>query len=188
MIVRLLPARARRSVWLFSGLVLGVLAGLSAAAASDDPLPTAAAGAVPDYAAANQPIFNRRCIACHGCLGSPCNVKLDSFAATKARLEPKGWSLDAIWDGDGDNENAWLTVLRHETNVSVLKGARGGMPHSLWLVSYAGFERMYYDTVAGFAYWEGDPEKLETLLFFNFLRQSFEDDILLLLPKRHRWW
>ncbi|MCG6863336.1 MAG: fatty acid cis/trans isomerase, partial [Chromatiaceae bacterium] len=111
---------------------------------------------------------------------------LDAFAATKARLEPKGWSLDAIWDGDGDNENAWLTVLRHETNVSVLKGARGGMPRSLWLVSYAGFERMYYDTVAGFAYWEGDPEKLETLLFFNFLRQSFEDNILLLLPEHYR--
>jgi hypothetical protein len=111
---------------------------------------------------------------------------LNAFAATKARLEPEGWSLDAIWDGDGDNENAWLTVLRHQTNVSVLKGARGGMPRSLWLISYAGFERMYYDTVAGFAYWEGDPDKLETLLFFNFLRQSFEDNILLLLPKHYR--
>jgi hypothetical protein len=111
---------------------------------------------------------------------------LHAFAATKARLEPKGWSLDAIWDGDGDNENAWLTVLRHETNVSVLKGARGGMPRSLWLVSYAGFERMYYDTVAGFAYWEGDPKKLETLVFFNFLRQSFEDNFLLLLPEHYR--
>lgn len=111
---------------------------------------------------------------------------LQAFAKTKARLEPKGWSLDAIWDGDGDNENAWLTVLRHETNVSVLKGARGGMPRTLWLVSYAGFERMYYDTVAGFAYWEGDPEKLETLVFFNFLRQSFEDHFLLLLPEQYR--
>ena len=111
---------------------------------------------------------------------------LQAFAATKARLEPKGWSLDAIWDGDGDNENAWLTVLRHETNVSVLKGARGGMPRTLWLVSYAGFERMYYDTVAGFAYWEGDPQKLETLVFFNFLRQGFEDHFLLLLPQHYR--
>ncbi|MGD2055238.1 MAG: fatty acid cis/trans isomerase [Gammaproteobacteria bacterium] len=111
---------------------------------------------------------------------------LHAFAATKARLEPEGWSLDAIWDGDGDNGNAWLTVMRHQTNVSVLKGARGGMPRSLWLISYAGFERMYYDTVAGFAYWEGDPEKLGTLLFFNFLRQSFEDHFLLLLPQHYR--
>jgi hypothetical protein len=115
---------------------------------------------------------------------------LNAFAETKARLAPEGWSLDVIWDGDGDNyrdnRNAWLTVLRHETNVSVLKGAQGGLPRTLWLLSYAGFERMYYDTVAGFAYWEGDPEKLETLIFFNFLRQSFEDHFLLLLPKRYR--
>ncbi len=33
----------------------------------------------PDYLTQVQPIFNRRCLACHGCLGSPCNVKLDSF-------------------------------------------------------------------------------------------------------------
>ncbi len=122
---------------------------------------------------------------------------LDAFAETKARLAPEGWSLDSIWDGDGaapgDRGNAWLTVLRHETNVSVLKGAQGGLPRTLWLLSYAGFERMYYDTVAGFAYWEGDVRKLDTLLFFNFLRQSFEDHFLLLLPAqyrepiRHRW-
>jgi hypothetical protein len=118
---------------------------------------------------------------------------LKAFAATKKKLFPDGWSLDAIWDGDGSNRNAWLTILRHETNVSVLKGARGGMPRSLWLISYAGFERMYYDTVAGFAYWEGDGRKLKTLLFFNFLRQAFEDHFLTLLPAkdrdaiRHEW-
>lgn len=122
---------------------------------------------------------------------------LNAFAESKARLAPDGWSLDAIWDGDGaypgDRGNAWLTVLRHTTNVSVLKGARGGLPRTLWLLSYAGFERMYYDTVAGFAYWKGDAQKLQTLLFFNFLRQSFEDHFLLLLPAqyrdaiRHRW-
>jgi hypothetical protein len=111
---------------------------------------------------------------------------LKAFAATKKKLFPDGWSLDAIWDGDGDNRNAWLTVLRHETNVSVVKGARGGIPRSLWLVSYAGFERMYYDTVAGFAYWEGDARKLETLLFFNFLRQAFEDNFLAMLPPEDR--
>lgn len=118
---------------------------------------------------------------------------LEAFAATKQKLFPKGWSLDAVWDGDGQDRNAWLTVLRHETNVSVVKGAQGGVPRSLWLISFAGFERMYYDTVAGFAYWEGDGLKLETLLFFNFLRQAFEDNFLTLLPPedrealRHEW-
>ena len=33
----------------------------------------------PDYASHIQPLFDNRCIACHGCLGSPCNVKLSSF-------------------------------------------------------------------------------------------------------------
>ncbi|WP_020504298.1 hypothetical protein [Lamprocystis purpurea] len=36
-----------------------------------------------DYGRDIQPIFNRRCIACHGCLGSPCNLKLDSFAGAQ---------------------------------------------------------------------------------------------------------
>ncbi|MBK5941587.1 fatty acid cis/trans isomerase [Halochromatium roseum] len=111
---------------------------------------------------------------------------LQAFAETKDKLFPEGWSLDAVWDGDGTNRNAWLTVLRHETNVSVVKGAQGGVPRTLWLINFAGFERMYYDTVAGFAYWEGDGLKLETLLFFNFLRQAFEDNFLTLLPSDNR--
>ncbi len=124
---------------------------------------------------------------------------LDAYAKAQARLSPEGWTLDAIWDGgsdgdaDGHNGNAWLTVLRHETNVSVLQGARGGFPRTFWLLGYSGLERMYYDTVAGFKYWAGDAEKLQTLLFFNFLRQEFQDNFLLLLPPdqresiRQRW-
>ena len=118
---------------------------------------------------------------------------LEAYAQAQARLSPEGWSLDAIWDGDGHNSNAWLTILRHETNVSVLQGAQGGIPRTFWLLSYSGLERMYYDTVASFQYWAGDAHKLETLLFFNFLRQEFEDNFLRLLPPerrepiRHQW-
>ncbi|WP_296805342.1 fatty acid cis/trans isomerase [Thiocapsa sp.] len=118
---------------------------------------------------------------------------LDAYAKTRARLDPDGWSLDAIWDGEGENRNAWLTVLRHETNVSVLQGAQGGMPQTFWLMGYSGMERLYYDTVASFEYWAGDGPKLETLLFFNMLRQEFEDGFLGLLPRdereriRHQW-
>ncbi|EGV17387.1 fatty acid cistrans isomerase [Thiocapsa marina 5811] len=118
---------------------------------------------------------------------------LDAYAKTRARLDPEGWSLDAIWDGDGENRNAWLTLLRHETNVSVLRGAQGGMPQTFWLMGYSGLERLYYDTVASFEYWAGDARKLETLLFFNMLRQEFEDGFLGLLPReereriRHQW-
>jgi hypothetical protein len=67
-----------------------------------------------------------------------------------------------------------------------LKGRQGGLPRTHWLMDYSGFERIYYDTVANFQYWSGDLPKLETLVFFNYLRQEFEDNFLLLLPAGER--
>jgi hypothetical protein len=112
--------------------------------------------------------------------GNAAYVKAYNEALTE--LRPQGWGIDAIWDGDGENRNAWLTVMRHNTNVSIMTGRRGGTPRTLWLMTYSGLERMYYDTVADFEYWAGDPSKLQTLLFFNYLRQEFEDNFLMLLP------
>jgi len=109
-----------------------------------------------------------------------------AYGAALAKLRPKGYTIDAIWNGDGENPNAWLTVLRHETNVSVMKGRQGGIPRTQWLMDYSGFERIYYDTVANFQYWSGDIPKLSTLVFFNYLRQEFEDNVLLLLPENER--
>ncbi|MCP4780485.1 MAG: hypothetical protein GY877_06950 [Hyphomicrobium sp.] len=41
-----------------------------------------------------QPIFNKRCVACHGCLGSPCNLKLTSFrAAERGALVQNPYSI-----------------------------------------------------------------------------------------------
>jgi hypothetical protein len=111
---------------------------------------------------------------------------VDAYDKALAKLRPRGWSVDAIWDGDGNNPNAWLTVMRHNTNVSVVLGRQGGTPRTLWLMTYSGFERMYYDTVASFEYWGGDLSKLQTLLFFNFLRQEFQDNFLTLLPAADR--
>ncbi len=52
----------------------------------------------------------------------------DAYAQALSKLTPAGLTVDAIWNGDGKNPNAWLTVLRHETNVSVMKGRQGGIP------------------------------------------------------------
>jgi hypothetical protein len=109
-----------------------------------------------------------------------------AYGNALAKLRPKGYTIDAIWNGDRTNPNAWLTVMRHESNVSVLKGRQGGLPRTHWLMDYSGFERIYYDTVANFQYWAGDLPKLETLVFFNYLRQEFEDNYLLLLPEKER--
>ena len=110
----------------------------------------------------------------------------DAYGATLAKLRPKGYTIHALWNGGGENPNAWLTVLRHESNVSVMKGRQGGIPRTQWLMDYSGFERLYYNTVANFKYWSGDIPKLETLVFFNYLRQEFQDNFLLLLPKDER--
>jgi len=109
-----------------------------------------------------------------------------AYGQALAKLQPKGYTIDAIWNGDRKNPNAWLTVLPHESNVSVMKGRQGGIPRTQWLMDYSGFERIYYDTVANFEYWSGDIPKLETLVFFNYLRQEFEDNFLLLLPEDER--
>ncbi|MGK2922501.1 MAG: fatty acid cis/trans isomerase [Methyloceanibacter sp.] len=109
-----------------------------------------------------------------------------AYGAALQKLRPKGYTIDAIWNGERKNPNAWLTVLRHESNVSVMKGRQGGIPRTQWLMNYSGFERIYYDTVASFEYWSGDIPKLETLVFFNYLRQEFEDNFLLLLPEDER--
>jgi hypothetical protein len=71
---------SHRPSWFFKAVVAGLLflSGCGEkgnAVAQTVPAPSAS----PDYTTDIQPIFNRRCIACHGCLGSPCNVKLDSF-------------------------------------------------------------------------------------------------------------
>ncbi len=86
----------------------------------------------------------------------------EAYAKALRKLTPEGLTLDAVWNGGGRNPNAWLTVLRHETNVSVMKGRQGGIPRSQWLVSYSGLERLYYNTVASYKYWGGDRGKLET--------------------------
>ena len=43
--------------------------------------PAQMTGSTPSYTKEIQPLFNKRCVACHGCLGSPCNLKLTSFRA-----------------------------------------------------------------------------------------------------------
>lgn len=111
---------------------------------------------------------------------------LKAYGQALERFFPEGRSIDAIWDGDRKNPNAWLTILRHENNTWVLTGRQGGIPRSQWLMGYSGFERIYYDTVAHFKYWGSDVGKLETVGFFNFLRQEFEDGFLLLLPEESR--
>ncbi|MGE9295521.1 MAG: fatty acid cis/trans isomerase [Puniceicoccales bacterium] len=110
----------------------------------------------------------------------------EAYASTLYQYKPDGYSVSDIWDGERENPNAWLTILRNETNATVVHGRKGGIPSTFWLVDFSGLERLYYSLVADYTYWGSTKEKLQTWTFMGFLRQEFEDNFLRLLPPGKR--
>jgi len=64
----------------------------------------------------------------------------DEFA--RLRRFHGGARLDMIWDGDGANPNAALTVMRHFDSATVVQGLVGEPPKTAWLVDYSLLERI----------------------------------------------
>ena len=95
-------------------------------------------------------------------------------------------SLASIWDGDGTNDNAALTVLRHFDSATVEKGFVGSPPETAWVVGYALLERIHYLLVAGFDVFGNVGHQLITRLYMDFLRMEGEYNFLLLLPPERR--
>jgi hypothetical protein len=100
--------------------------------------------------------------------------------------EGVGPSLDFIWDGDGHNRNALLTVFRHFDNATVVQGFVGGMPKTAWVMDYPIFERVYYDLVAGFDVFGSVTHQLATRLYMDHLRMQGETLFLAFLPEDQR--
>ena len=94
--------------------------------------------------------------------------------------------LSLIWDGDGNNENAALTIFRHFDNASVVKGMVGQHPKTAWVIDYPLLERIHYLLVAGFDVYGNVGHQLVTRLYMDFLRMEGEMNFLLLLPKEDR--
>ena len=66
---------------------------------------------------------------------------------------PQPWrrrqlDLRLLWDGDGRNDNAALTVFRHFDSASVVKGLVGEPPKTAWVIGYPLLERIHYLLVA----------------------------------------
>jgi hypothetical protein len=95
-------------------------------------------------------------------------------------------NLDLIWDGDGHNDNAALTVFRHEDSASVVKGFVGQQPKTAWVIDYSLLERIHYLLVAGFDVFGNVAHQLETRLYMDFLRMEGEQNFLLFLPPDER--
>jgi hypothetical protein len=101
---------------------------------------------------------------------------------------PDSVSLDMVWDGDGSNDNAALTVFRHFDSATVEKGLVGKPPKTAWLVGYALLERIHYLLVAGYDVFGNVGHQLLTRVYMDFLRMEGETVFLMLLPQqaRHR--
>lgn len=102
----------------------------------------------------------------------------------RARAEVEG--LKFVWNGDGRNPNAALTVLRHQDSASVVPGLVGNNPKTAWLLSYQLLERIHYLLVVGFDVFGNVGHQLDTRLYMDFLRMEAEFNFLVMLPKEVR--
>ncbi|MEN8166943.1 MAG: fatty acid cis/trans isomerase [Pseudomonadota bacterium] len=95
-------------------------------------------------------------------------------------------ALAYIWDGEGSNPNAALTVFRHFDSASVRHGLQGNYPETAWIIDYPLFERIHYLLVAGFDVYGSVGHQLNTRLYMDFLRMEGEIFFLALLPVEDR--
>ena len=118
-------------------------------------------------------------------------LKAKSTALAPAYASP---TLDYLWDGDGRNRNAALTVMRHFDSASVVQGLLGREPQTVLVLGYPTLERIHYLLVAGFDVYGNVGHQLATRLYMDFLRMEGEMNFLALLPLaerqtvRERWY
>ncbi len=99
---------------------------------------------------------------------------------------PEGASLNQIWDGDGHNQDAYLTIFRHHDSASVERGLHGRIPRTAWLMDYPLLERGYYELVVGFDVFGSVSHQAQTRLYFDLIRNGSEQNILRFLPQAER--
>jgi len=95
-------------------------------------------------------------------------------------------ALGYVWDGEGRNPNAALTVFRHFDSASVAFGLVGDYPDTAWIIDYPMFERIHYLLVAGFNVFGNVGHQLNTRLYMDFLRIEGENYFLAFLPVADR--
>jgi hypothetical protein len=104
-----------------------------------------------------------------------------AFDSGRARLD-----LSLVWDGDGHNRNAALTIFRHFDSASVVQGFVGAPPKTAWVINYTLFERIFYLLVAGYDVYGNVGHQLNSRLYMDFMRMEGEFNFLVLLPQRLR--
>jgi len=107
-------------------------------------------------------------------------ILLEYFSAQQAV------TLDLIWDGNGNNQNAALTVFRNFDSAVVEKGMLGQPPKTAWLIGYPVLETIHYLLVAGYDVYGNLSHQLLTRMYMDFLRMEGETNFLYLLPEPAR--
>jgi Fatty acid cis/trans isomerase (CTI) len=102
------------------------------------------------------------------------------------KLRPAGYRLEDIWDGDGRNPNALLTVFRHFDTAEVIKGATGDLPKTGFILDYALFERLVYNLVVNYDVFGNVGHQALTRLYMDMIRMEAEELFLDFLPPSQR--
>ena len=113
-------------------------------------------------------------------------LKMKEAAASDFKPVDIKNAMGYIWDGDGKNPNAALTVFRHLDSASVNYGFIGNYPETAWVIDYSVLERIHYLLVAGYDVYGNLGHQLNTRLYMDFLRTEGEDYFLTLLPADKR--
>ncbi|GAB6141679.1 fatty acid cis/trans isomerase [Methylosoma difficile] len=95
-------------------------------------------------------------------------------------------NLSLLWDGDGNNQNAALTVFRNFDNASIVQGLVGEQPQTAMILGYPLLERIHYLLVAGFDVFGTTAHQLQARLYMDFLRMEGEQNVLAFLPMSMR--
>lgn len=107
-------------------------------------------------------------------------------ALRQSSKQPSAHSFNLIWDGEGQNRNALLTVFRNQDSATVMKGFHGKIPKTVWVIDYPLFERIQYLLVSGFDVYGNIGHQLNTRLYMDFLRMEGENNFLSFLPEQAR--
>jgi hypothetical protein len=102
------------------------------------------------------------------------------------KLRPNGYELEDIWNGDGINPNALLTVFRHDDNAAVVKGAVGDLPKTGFVLDYPLFERLVYNLVVNFDVFGNVGHQVLTRIYMDMIRMEAEELFLSFLPPGQR--
>jgi fatty acid cis/trans isomerase CTI len=108
----------------------------------------------------------------------------DRYAQSYSQNAPPNYT--DIWNGDGKNTGARLTIYRNFSSASVVTGFVGAIPETAWVIDFPLLERIYYNLVAGFDVFGNVEHQLTTRIYMDSLRREGERVFLSFLPPEAR--